>query len=87
MSFGKTNYRTGGTRGGADRTWLQQTRRRDGLAFDVTVVMACVLATEFKWDDVKNDKYRENYLGHSVHAAVGRWQKGGLIHANVPHAA
>lgn len=31
---------------------------------------------QFKWDDVKNDKYRENYLGHSVHATVGRWQKG-----------
>lgn len=31
---------------------------------------------QFKWDDVKNDKYRENYLGHSVHAPVGRWQKG-----------
>jgi hypothetical protein len=31
---------------------------------------------EFKWDDVKNDKYRENYLGHSVNAPVGRWQKG-----------
>ncbi|TDH68412.1 hypothetical protein CCR75_000949 [Bremia lactucae] len=48
MSFGKTNYRVGGTRGGAD---------------------------QFKWDDVKNDKYRENYLGHSVQAPVGRWQK------------
>lgn len=22
------------------------------------------------------DKYRENYLGHSVMAPVGRWQKG-----------
>lgn len=30
---------------------------------------------EFKWEDVKNDKYRENYLGHSVNAPVGRWQK------------
>ncbi|TYZ66046.1 hypothetical protein PybrP1_003059 [[Pythium] brassicae (nom. inval.)] len=49
MSFGKTNYRTGGTRGGAD---------------------------QFKWDDVKNDKYRENYLGHSLHAPVGRWARG-----------
>ncbi|KAI9986615.1 hypothetical protein PInf_025568 [Phytophthora infestans] len=49
MSFGKTNYRAGGTRGGAD---------------------------QFKWEDVKNDKYRENYLGHSVQAPVGRWQKG-----------
>lgn len=32
--------------------------------------------TEFKWDDVKADKHRENYLGHSIKAPVGRWQKG-----------
>jgi hypothetical protein len=31
---------------------------------------------EFKWDDVKADKYRENYLGHSLKAPVGRWQRG-----------
>jgi Multiple myeloma tumor-associated len=31
---------------------------------------------QFKWEDVKNDKYRENYLGHSVNAPVGRWAKG-----------
>ena len=31
---------------------------------------------QFKWDDVKSDKHRENYLGHSVLAPVGRWQKG-----------
>ncbi|GAB5366110.1 hypothetical protein AAMO2058_001116500 [Amorphochlora amoebiformis] len=30
----------------------------------------------FSWDDVKIDKHRENYLGHSVNAPVGRWQKG-----------
>jgi hypothetical protein len=30
---------------------------------------------QFKWDDVKSDKYRENYLGHSAMAPVGRWQK------------
>ncbi|XJO78189.1 hypothetical protein BDV3_002670 [Batrachochytrium dendrobatidis] len=28
----------------------------------------------FKWDDVKDDKHRENYLGNSVKASVGRWQ-------------
>lgn len=33
-------------------------------------------ADQFNWDDVKSDKYRENYLGHSVKAPVGRWQKG-----------
>eukprot|EP01147_Barroeca_monosierra_P005013 gene5013-6960_t len=31
---------------------------------------------EFSWTDIKVDKYRENYLGHSVMAPVGRWQKG-----------
>mmetsp|Transcript_35436 Transcript_35436/g.59724 ORF Transcript_35436/g.59724 Transcript_35436/m.59724 type:complete len:242 (+) Transcript_35436:105-830(+) len=30
---------------------------------------------QFKWDDVKTDQDRENYLGHSVMAPVGRWQK------------
>lgn len=48
MSFGPSQYRSGGTRGGQD---------------------------QFKWDDVKSDKHRENYLGHSVQAPVGRWQK------------
>lgn len=31
---------------------------------------------EFSWDEVKADKHRENYLGHSIKAPVGRWQKG-----------
>nr|XP_010943772.1 multiple myeloma tumor-associated protein 2 homolog isoform X2 [Elaeis guineensis] len=31
---------------------------------------------QFKWDDVKVDKHRENYVGHSIKAPVGRWQKG-----------
>ncbi|KAL9094094.1 MAG: hypothetical protein Q9165_003509 [Trypethelium subeluteriae] len=30
----------------------------------------------FKWEDVKNDQHRENYLGHSLMAPVGRWQTG-----------
>ena len=34
------------------------------------------MVLEFNWEDVKNDKYRENYLGHSVQAPVGRWQRG-----------
>jgi hypothetical protein len=38
--------------------------------------MTCENYLEFKWDDVKNDKYRENYLGHSLNAPVGRWYKG-----------
>jgi len=31
---------------------------------------------EFSWDSVKEDKDRENYLGHSLMAPVGRWQRG-----------
>lgn len=31
---------------------------------------------QFKWDDVKADAHRENYLGHSLLAPVGRWQRG-----------
>jgi hypothetical protein len=30
---------------------------------------------DFKWTDVAEDKDRENYLGHSVFAPTGRWQK------------
>ena len=33
-------------------------------------------ADQFKWDSVKDEKHRENYLGHSLHASVGRWQRG-----------
>jgi len=28
---------------------------------------------QFKWEDVKSDKQRENYLGHSAMAPIGRW--------------
>ncbi|KAE8354771.1 kinase phosphorylation protein-domain-containing protein [Aspergillus coremiiformis] len=31
---------------------------------------------DFKWSDVKESSHRENYLGHSVMAPVGRWQHG-----------
>lgn len=31
---------------------------------------------QFEWESIKTDKHRENYLGHSVMAPVGRWQKG-----------
>ncbi|KAJ5484917.1 hypothetical protein N7539_004905 [Penicillium diatomitis] len=30
---------------------------------------------EFKWTDVQNSSHRENYLGHSLMAPVGRWQQ------------
>ncbi|OAX76848.1 hypothetical protein ACJ72_08859, partial [Emergomyces africanus] len=29
----------------------------------------------FKWSDVKSSTHRENYLGHSLMAPVGRWQQ------------
>lgn len=32
--------------------------------------------SEFSWETVKSDKDRENYLGHSLMAPVGRWQQG-----------
>ena len=31
---------------------------------------------QFSWDAVKLDPHRENYLGNSVKASVGRWQRG-----------
>ncbi|XP_067834932.1 multiple myeloma tumor-associated protein 2 isoform X2 [Heptranchias perlo] len=31
---------------------------------------------QFTWEEVKGDKHRENYLGNSLMAPVGRWQKG-----------
>ena len=34
-------------------------------------------AGRFNWDDVKKDeKFRDTYIGHSLKAPVGRWQKG-----------
>ncbi|KAK3939555.1 hypothetical protein QBC46DRAFT_242302, partial [Diplogelasinospora grovesii] len=30
----------------------------------------------FSWDDVATSAHRENYLGHSLKAPVGRWAKG-----------
>jgi hypothetical protein len=35
---------------------------------------------EFKWSDVSADKDRENYLGHSINAPTGRWQKKKDVH-------
>ena len=31
---------------------------------------------QFSWDTVRQDKSRDHYLGASVHASQGRWQKG-----------
>ncbi|KAK3112650.1 hypothetical protein LTR53_010847 [Teratosphaeriaceae sp. CCFEE 6253] len=30
---------------------------------------------DFSWDAIKTSAHRENYLGHSLKAPVGRWQK------------
>ena len=30
---------------------------------------------QFNWEEIKTDKFRECYLGASVKASVGRWQK------------
>lgn len=37
---------------------------------------------QFNWDSVKSDKDREFYLGHSVKATTGRWQKGKMSVGN-----
>ncbi|ORX36574.1 kinase phosphorylation protein-domain-containing protein [Kockovaella imperatae] len=37
-------------------------------------------AGDFRWSQVKDDKHRENYLGHSIQAPVGRWQNHKDIH-------
>ncbi|KAK0535140.1 hypothetical protein OC834_001638 [Tilletia horrida] len=31
---------------------------------------------EFSWEQVRNDKDREHYLGHAIMAPTGRWQNG-----------
>jgi hypothetical protein len=36
----------------------------------------CPIHDQFNWENVRSDKDREFYLGHSVKALQGRWQKG-----------
>jgi len=31
---------------------------------------------QFSWETIKSDKYRQNYLGHSLMAPIGKWQEG-----------
>lgn len=39
---------------------------------------------QFNWESVKSDKDREFYLGHSVKATTGRWQKGEQVEPQLP---
>lgn len=52
------------------------------LNMDYVINISLIFA-EFSWDDVKVDKHRENYLGHSIKAPVGRWQKGIIVYLNL----
>ncbi|KAM3423649.1 hypothetical protein BST61_g1067 [Cercospora zeina] len=49
---------------------LLQTVRKEGSRGGVN----------FSWSDVKTATNRENYLGHSLKAPVGRWQKNRDVH-------
>ena len=55
----------------AQQTWELLTGRRGGTRGG---------AAEFSWDAVREDRHRENYLGHSVAAPKGRWQQNRDIH-------
>ncbi|KAF2137307.1 uncharacterized protein K452DRAFT_302067 [Aplosporella prunicola CBS 121167] len=54
---------------------LLQSVRKDGSR-QVPCALRSGGRSDFKWEDVKNSNHRENYLGHSLMAPVGRWQKG-----------
>lgn len=81
MSFGPaTRYRQGGTRGGQDqvRQFIDRPRCGDLKRTHLTDQLYPSLFSflQFKWEDVKTDRQRDNYLGASLYAAQGRWQKG-----------
>lgn len=42
---------------------------------DADIVVSRGGRGDFKWEDVRDSQHRENYLGHSLMAPVGRWQK------------
>lgn len=48
----------------------------NAFVMEYSLTYNCFSFAEFSWEDVKADKHRENYLGHSLKAPVGRWQKG-----------
>lgn len=52
-------------------------------AVDFVRSIAHIIDKQFSWEDVKQDKYREYYLGHSLMAPVGRWQKGMRIAVHI----
>jgi hypothetical protein len=55
---------------------LVQTVRKEGSRYvshhqpspDITNTLCSGGRADFKWEDVKNDSHRENYLGHSLMA-------------------
>ncbi|KAG7032931.1 Multiple myeloma tumor-associated protein 2-like protein [Cucurbita argyrosperma subsp. argyrosperma] len=76
----------GGVRGGRDRfPGIRSAAESSRTVVDLNppsrvFVLFRYLDTQFNWDDVKVDKHRENFLGHSIKAPVGRWQKGKDLH-------
>ncbi|KAK8196408.1 kinase phosphorylation protein-domain-containing protein [Phyllosticta paracitricarpa] len=49
---------------------LVQTVRKEGSRGNLAI------GGNVDWNKIASDSQRENYLGHSIHAPVGRWQKG-----------
>ena len=54
----------------------EETTVRNFLAFIFLSTFYLFLHLVFSWSEVKEDKYRENYLGNSLFAPTGRWQNG-----------
>jgi hypothetical protein len=66
----------------ASAPWIsyrQSAKKAAGAFFPHLIVPLLTLHSggraDFKWEDVKADSQRENYLGHSLMAPVGRWQQ------------
>ena len=60
----------------------RSSQRRQSVCFPSLTLLEIILTPfnsggrgDFKWEDVRDSQHRENYLGHSLMAPVGRWQK------------